>query len=563
MPVMRLVVQCLGALGEHHAALYHAKRMLAMNPRDAGSQLNVARLHARLGETDEAVTAFDAAIKGGLLDAAPELAQLLLGCGRISDGLSRVDAYAPLLAGAAVAASTRLALQARLSLVRAQLHFAQGDVQRCIEVCQSVNAAEPDVAVSLQAVKASCMNYLPGVSRERVLAEHRRLGELLENAIPERLTDWKPHLTSRRRPLRVGVISPDMRTHSVAVFALPLLRQLHTRASEFRVSVFHVGGVEDATTTRLREHAHIWVHLPHQSPGEIAKTVRAAGIDIAIELSGLTDTLGVCTLAHGCAPVTITAIGYPNTCGTKRVQWRLVDGTTDPVNAVDDAIEKLVRLDPCFLCYSPPTEGQSAARGASRQHTTFGCFNAAQKWNDQLARCWRGVLEGVPESTLLLKSTCLHEVGAMEAMRNKLAAWGLPMDRVRIAAATRTRAEHLAMYGEVDIALDTFPYHGTTTTCEALFMGVPVVCLAGDRHVSRVGVSLLQAVGLNELVTQSPSEYVAVACGLAKDVTRLTELHNTLRGRMLASALCDEPAYGERVAAAFSEIWADACQAAT
>ncbi len=559
-PVMRLVVQCLGALGEHHAALYHAKRMLAMNPRDAGSRLNVARLHARLGETDEAVSAFDAAIRGGLLDAAPELAQLLLGCGRISDGLKRAEAYAALIEGAGVAEPTRLALQARLSLVRAQLHFAQGDVERCIEVCQSVDSAEPDVAVSLQAVKASCMNYLPGTSRERVLAEHRRFGELLENAIPDRSTDWQPSLKNQRRPLRIGVISPDMRTHSVAVFALPLLRQLHMRASDFYVTVFHVGGVEDATTTRLREHAHAWVHLPHQSPDQIATVVRTAGVDIAIELSGLTDTLGVCTLAHGCAPVTVTAIGYPNTCGTKRVQFRLVDGATDPANAADDAVEKLVRLDPCFLCYSPPTEGQSAARSAPRQRTTFGCFNAAQKWNGELARCWREVLEGVPESTLLLKATGLHEVGAMEAMRSKLAAWGLPLDRVRIAAATRTRAEHLAMYGEVDIALDTYPYHGTTTTCEALFMGVPVVCLAGDRHVSRVGVSLLEAVGLRELVTRSPSEYVAVACGLAKDAARLTQLHDTLRGRMLASSLCNESAYGERVAAALCEIWADACK---
>lgn len=561
VPVMRLAVQCLGALGEHHAALYHARRMLSVNPRDAGLHVNVARLHARLGENDDAIAAYDAAIRGGLLEAGPELAQLLLGCGRFREGVRRVEQYVPLISVRDTPDSVRRALLARMTLVHAQLHFAQGDVKRCVELCEAVDSAEPDVAVSLQAVKASCLNYLPGVSRDTAFAEHRRFGALLEAATPVHPRDWSSQLKLTRRPLRVGVVSPDLRTHSVAVFALPLLRQLHARAGDFHVSVFHVGGVEDATTQRLREHAHMWMHLPHQSPEEIAQRMRDANIDIAIELAGLTQTLGVCALAHGCAPVTVTAIGYPHTCGTKRVQYRVVDSVTDPADSGSDAVETLVRLDPCFLCYTPPVEAPLISRRAARSGITFGCFNASQKWNEDLAACWRRILENVEGSTLLLKSTGLHEPEAMEATRQRLSGWGLPLERVRLLGATRTRAEHLAMYGEVDIALDTFPYHGTTTTCEAMFMGVPVVCLAGDRHVSRVGVSLLQAVGLHDLIALTESAYVDVASRLAHDGERLSALHQTLRARMLESPLCDEQAYGDRLALALARMWEKACAA--
>lgn len=560
VPVMRLAVQCLGALGEHHAALYHARRLLATNPRDGGLQLNVARLHARLGEIDAAVAAFNAAIAAGLLDAIPELAQLRLGSGRISEGLRALDEHERLLAVAAIDDGARHAILARLQLVKAQFHFAQGDVDRCVQTCEGVHMAEPDVAASLQAVKASCMNYMPGVSRERVFAEHRRFGELLENSIPATPRDWRDRLRPDRRPLRVGVISPDMRTHSVAVFALPLLRQLHARPADFHVTVFHVGGVEDSMTKLLRQYTHAWQHMPHESAEQIARAVMHANIDIAIELAGLTDTLGVCALAHRPAPVAITAIGYPNSCGTARIHARVVDSATDPGDADRDAVESLVRLDPCFLCYSPPIEASTVPPRDPSRPIRFGSFNAAHKLNRDIAQTWARVLEAVPTSTLLLKASGVQESAALEDTCERLATWGLPMQRVRVVPATRSRAEHLAMYGQVDIALDTFPYHGTTTTCEALYMGTPVITLAGDRHVSRVGVSLLRAVGLTDFIATSPQDYVRIAADLAADRSRVAELHASLRDRLLASVLCDEQAYGERFAAMLRTLWLRECE---
>ena len=560
-PVMRLVLQCLGALGEHHAALYHAKRLLATNPADAGLHLNLARLHARLGQIDAATARYEDAITRGMLEMIPELAQLRLGSGRISEGLLSLRQHEELIVRALVDDTVKQAMLARVQLVKAQLHFASGDVEQCVRVCEAVRVAEPDVAASVQAVKASCLNYVTGVPQERVWAEHRRFGELLEFSIPDKARVWGEQLTDSLRPIHVGVVSPDMRMHSVAVFALPLLRQLFLRPHDFHVSVFHVGGVEDAMTTRLRACAHAWHHLPQESPEQIARAVANAKVDIAIELAGLTDTLGVCALAHRPAPVTVTAIGYPNTCGTARVHYRIVDEATDPPEADAHAAEKLVRLDPCFLCYTPPAEAPEVLRSTRRSGITFGCFNAAQKLNRDLMQMWRELLDAVPSSSLLLKSTGLREESAIREMRERLSHWGMPMERVRMVAATASRAEHLAMYGQIDIALDAFPYHGTTTTCEALYMGVPVVVLAGDRHVSRVGVSLLRAVGVPDLITSTPTEYIRCAGQLANDAERLSHLHATLRAKVLASPLCDEAAYGERLAIALQEMWTRACAA--
>ncbi|HLP83769.1 MAG TPA: hypothetical protein VK157_05420, partial [Phycisphaerales bacterium] len=320
------------------------------------------------------------------------------------------------------------------------------------------------------------------------------------------------------------------------------------------------GGVEDSMTKRLRQHTHAWQHMPHESSEQIARGVLRANIDIAIELAGLTDTLGVCTLAHQPAPVAVTAIGYPNTCGTARIHARVVDSATDPGDADCDAMESLFCLDPCFLCYSPPIEASAVPTRDSSRPITFGSFNAAHKLNREIVQVWAGVLEAVPTSTLLLKASGLQESNALEDASRRLAAWGLPMHRVRVVPATRSRAEHLAMYGHVDIALDTFPYHGTTTTCEALYMGTPVITLAGDRHVSRVGVSLLRAVGLTEFIATSPQDYVRIAADLAAERPRVATLHASLRDRLLASALCDERAYGERFAAMLRSLWLRQCE---
>jgi predicted O-linked N-acetylglucosamine transferase (SPINDLY family) len=227
------------------------------------------------------------------------------------------------------------------------------------------------------------------------------------------------------------------------------------------------------------------------------------------------------------------------------------------------AVEQLVRIDPCFLCYSPPGDAPDVAeRVVGSGEIVFASFNAVQKINKPLAELWRDVLDATPGSRLLLKANGLREADAVTTVAKRLAAWGLPMERVELVGATRTRAEHLAMYAQVDVALDTYPYHGTTTTCEALWMGVPVVVLAGDRHASRVGISLLQAVGRREMVAQTRAEYVQIASSLAKNASKLQKIRADLRRNVSESPLCDEVAFGERLRSNLRDMWRNWCERA-
>jgi predicted O-linked N-acetylglucosamine transferase (SPINDLY family) len=568
VPVMRVAVQCLGELGEHHAALYQAKRLLAMNPRDAGIVMSVARLHARVGEMDPALRGMDEAGKLGLVEAMIEAAEMRLGSGRVVEGLRTLESQRDLMRRAAAANANAAAVIARCALVEAQLQLALGDVAACLTACERVQAAEPDVAIAIRALQANCTNYLADVSIADSYAAHRRFGEVVEAIYSAPEQNVAGVVRDANRAIRIGVVSPDLRTHSVACFAEPMLRQLFSHRDQFDVCVYHIAGVEDEVTKRLRAFARVWRHMPYQGPAEIASTFVADGVDIVIELAGLTNTLGVCALAHRPAPIAVTYVGYPNTCGTSRIDYRVVDSMTDLVDAEGGAdrataVEQLVRIDPCFLCYSPPGDAPDVAeRVVGSGEIVFASFNAVQKINKPLAELWRDVLDATPGSRLLLKANGLREADAVTTVAKRLAAWGLPMERVELVGATRTRAEHLAMYAQVDVALDTYPYHGTTTTCEALWMGVPVVVLAGDRHASRVGISLLQAVGRREMVAQTRAEYVQIASSLAKNASKLQKIRADLRRNVSESPLCDEVAFGERLRSNLRDMWRNWCERA-
>jgi predicted O-linked N-acetylglucosamine transferase (SPINDLY family) len=249
------------------------------------------------------------------------------------------------------------------------------------------------------------------------------------------------------------------------------------------------------------------------------------------------------------APLQVTYCGYPDTTGLSRVDGRVVDSLTDPPGRADElATERLMRLDPCFLCYQPPEDAPAVEAGpAGRgEAVTFGSFNALKKTTDFTLRMWARVMAGAPGSRLVVKNVSLRAEPVLADVRERMKRAGLDLSRVELIPGTATIREHLAFYSRVDIGLDTFPYHGTTTTCEALWMGVPVVTLVGDRHVSRVGLSLLTAAGLPELPAQSEEEWVETAVGLACDRARLLELRAGLRERVRGSVLCDQGAMAER-----------------
>src|SRR5437667_10151971 len=256
----------------------------------------------------------------------------------------------------------------------------------------------------------------------------------------------------------------------------------------------------------------------------------------------------------------MTYLGYPNTTGLKTIDYRITDQNHDPPGMSERYHgEQLLRLDPCCWCYQPDDEGPEVAEVPALKSggITFGSLNRFVKVTDRMMMLWAEILRQVPNSKLLILVP--HGSANDGPMLRQLERGGLPMERVTPIART-TRLSYLDQFNSIDIALDTFPYNGHTTTCDALWMGVPVVSLAGNTHVSRAGVSVLSNVGLSELVAESPEQYVAIAASLAGDFSRLELFRKELRHRMLRSPLLDAKGFTARLENSFCAIWKRWCE---
>jgi len=408
------------------------------------------------------------------------------------------------------------------------------------------------------------LNYWDRISAADLFAEHRKYGDLVRQIVPA--PPAFVHGPEPDRRLHVAFVSGDMRDHSVAFFAEPILE--HLDRERFSVTVFHTGVLRDATTERLRPLAQAWHEVPTLGEGQLFEFIRSAKPDVLIDLSGHTAGGRLLTMAAKPAPVTATYLGYPNTTGLRSIDWRIVDAWTDPPGAESLATERLWRLEGCFLCYRPPRDAPPVEHRPGEKQpgaaapVTFGSFNTISKISDTTIDLWRRVLDacGGASPRLILKSRGLEDEATRSHLLDRFDRLGLGRERVELIGMTPGKADHLALYHRVDVALDTFPYHGTTTTCEALWMGVPVVTLAGDRHAARVGVSLLTTLGLADMIAESPDQYVAIAAGLARDEHRRRALRATLRERMLHSPLCDGRGFAERFGGALREMWRQWCR---
>lgn len=436
--------------------------------------------------------------------------------------------------------------------------------EACNVLSEGLSRAPNDLAALI--TFAGMLNYPFGIPPEQKFALISRLGAILDSFAKgqtvHRVTDFNP-----ARPLRVGIISADLRTHSCAFFLTKLFQHLpaSTAGGSLELFVYDSTANPDAVTSpRLRAMipTHAWRRVKDTTDEALAREIARDDIDIIIETGGHTGSSRVGAMAWRPAPVTVTWLGYPCTTGLRTIDWRIVDAITDPVGASERwHTEHLARLDPPFLCYDPganPPEPRWQGLDGSRP-IVFGSFNATKKVCQRTLDLWAGVLLAVPTSRLLLKGHATPGGIGDRELRAAFQKRGVDPARIDIMARTKTLEEHLHAYAQVDIALDTFPYNGTTTTCEALLMGVPVVTLAGAEHVSRVSASLLTSIGAPELVGHTDAEFVNIAQSLATAPNRITEYHATLRQRLLASPLCDGPGFALRFAAALRAMWHDAC----
>ena len=358
------------------------------------------------------------------------------------------------------------------------------------------------------------------------------------------------------RRLRIGYVSADLREHSVSYFLRPLLAA-HDRE---RFAVFGYASVKrpDAVTGAIRQQCDQWRDIRALTDEQAAGVVRGDGIDLLVDLGGHTagNRLGI--FARRPAPVQLTWLGYPDTTGLAAMDYRISDAVADPPGWTDRwNRERIIRLPEGFLCYAPPADAPPVAPlpALDTGQVTFGSFNNLAKINPAVIDIWSAVLCRVPGARLLLKAKSLADTRTREHLLAGFARHGVDAGRIVLVSARATTAEHLAGYRQVDIGLDSFPYNGTTTTCEALWMGVPVVTWRGDRHSARVGASILGQVGLADLVAEDGSDYVARCTNLAGNLGRLIELRDGLRAILAASPLCDAAGFARRFEAALITAW--------
>ncbi len=366
------------------------------------------------------------------------------------------------------------------------------------------------------------------------------------------------------RRLKIGYVSSDLRHHSVSCFLEPLLAA-HDPAS-VEVTCYAEVARADEVTQRLQGLVSHWRSIVGMSDEAVAAQIREDGIDILVDLNGHTAGNRLLVFAHRPAPVQVTWLGYPNTTGLSAMDYRMVDAVTDGPQESEGAqatmSETPLLLEGCFLCYGPPQTAPEVAPPpfVENGYVTFGSFNNLSKLGDGVVAAWSKILGAVPGSRLYLKCAQLSDGEMCQRVAERFAEHGIPAERLELAGYAAELEDHLQSYGKMDIALDPFPYNGTTTTCEALWMGVPVVTLKGVRHGGRVGASLLNAAGLPELAAEDEEGYVALAATLGVDTERLKESRASLRQRMAGSPLTDGSAFAAKMEAAYRKIWTAWCE---
>ena len=503
------------ARGDERAAVACFEDAMTLSPSDVGIVTNLAECRRRTGDLDGAEAGACAA-----LEIDPD--------------------YVP-------------ALHTLALVLTAQGRGADACVQ-----CRRYISLNPDFERGREAYLFA-LQLTDVVSAEEIAAEHRRLARRI--AVPEH---WARARHANRpdpeRRLRVGYVSADFWRHAASYFTEPVLAG-HDRA-EFEIYCY--SGVErlDEVTARFRSLADVWREVTGVPDEQVAGMVRDDGIDLLVDLSGHTKGNRLSVFARKPAPLQFTWFGYPGTTGLERIDYKITDALCDPPGASETYYtERLLRLPDIMYCYQPPRDmpAVSEAPALRAGHVTFGAMTGAPKLTPRWVALWADLLAQVPGSRLIFAA-----IPAGATQERLLAAFserGIAPGRVTLRGRL-PYPEFWALHGEIDLALDTYPCNGGTTTCETAWLGVPVVTFAGARYGgNRLGASMLASMGLGELVARTPEEYLAIARGLAADIPRLAALRRGMRGRMQGSTLTDRPRFMRNLERSYRGVWREWCAA--
>jgi protein O-GlcNAc transferase len=436
-----------------------------------------------------------------------------------------------------------------------------GRIDEGVAAFERALARQPD-SVKLQSNRLFVLNYTSRMSPEALFDAHRAWGAAHESVIPTGPRSW-PAPPDPDRRLRIGLVSSDLRQHPVAFFVEPLLRHLDRTA--FDVVCFDTSLLApDAFTERLKQCGiTIWRRVGDLDDAQLAETIRMAGIDLLVDLSGHTSGHRLLVFARKPAPVQATWLGYLNTTGLTMVDYRITDNFLDPEGMTEHLhTEALFRL-PHHSCFMPAESSPPvAAIAAPERPPTFGSINHWAKVTPEVKDTWSALLRKVPEAKLVVIARGGQNPAMRHAIVAEFAARSVPAEQIEVCPFLAL-PDFLARIGQMDVTLDPFPYGGGTTTMQSLWMGVPVVTLAGSTAFARNSVGPLTLAGLGELVVRDRESYVETAAGLVRDREKLARLRSGLRPRMQASSLTNAAAFTRTMEAAFRAMWRAHCAGAT
>jgi len=569
---------CLGRLAE---AADGYRRLLAIRPDCAEAHLNLGNLLKLQGARDEAVASYRRALKlnPSFADAHYNLGIVLHESGQHQaavDCLCRAIEHSPghapahLNLGNALkrlgrleqaAASYRAALAIRPDFAEAHLNLGSvlselGQADLAIDCYRRAIDIDPDFYAAHDSLLFT-HNLIIDQNPLTMFADALRFGECVARRA-QAGSDW-PNEPAPEKRLRVGLVSGDFRDHPVSHFLGSVLGALKLRGG-VEIFAYSNSRQDDAMTGRIRSHCHAWRSVAGMSDESLVRQIRADDIDILVDLCGHTEHNRLSLFAWKPAPVQVSWLGYHATTGVAAIDYLVADRWT--VAAEEEAYfsEKVWRLPETLWCLTPPDVALAVSPlpALAAGYVTFACFNRLDKMGDAVVELWARVLRSVPGSRLWLKARALGHDAARRRVVDRFAARGIGGDRL-ILEGPSSRAEYLAAYQRIDIALDPFPYAGATTSVEALWMGVPVITLAGERFMSRQGVSLLMNAGLPDWIAVDHDDYVACALRQASDCQALAALRASLRARVLASPLFDAQRFAVNLEAAWRDMWRAWC----
>ena len=430
----------------------------------------------------------------------------------------------------------------------ANLLHRQGRVAEMLRVCASGRARNPD-SLELESFELFLLNFDEAISAESLFERHRAWGVKLESRISPVPALPRDH----KKRLRIGYVSGDFKYHPVGLFMLPVLER-HDRAG-FEVYAYATSTQPDAYTARLAAAADRWRDAAALSDEQLAQAVRNDAIDVLVDLAGHSGACRLGVFARQPAPVQAAWLGYLNTTGLTRIGYRISDRHADPAGHAERLhTERLVRLPRSQWCYRPFFEVDCATEPpyARNGHLTFGSFAQAAKLSQGTRRLWARILAAIPAARLQVVGLAAGR--AREDLLRDFAAEGIAAERIGLAPFLPVE-DYYRSFGEVDIALDPMPYSGGTTTCDALWMGVPVLTLAGARPASRSAASILATLGMNDWIAATPDDYLRIAGVWAARRSDLSTLRNNLRARVRASPLMDEAGFARDLEEAYRAMW--------